>query len=64
MAELNTVHQDRDVVKDFNEAKLKDIQNCILLHFPELTTESKRKRGAAKRSSYSKILKANIATPA
>ena len=59
LAELNIVHQDRDVVKDFNEAKLKDIQNCILLHFPELTTESKRKRGAAKRSSYSKILKAN-----
>ena len=59
LAELNIVHQDRDFVKDFNEAKLKDIQNCILLHFPELTTESKRKRGATKRSSYSKILKAN-----
>ena len=59
LAELNTVHQDRDAVKDFNEAKLKDIQNCILLHFSGLTTESKRKRGAAKRSSYSKMLKAN-----
>ena len=65
LAELNTVHQDRDAVKDFNEAKLKDIQNCILLHFPGLTTESKRKRGAAKRSSYSKNVKGErIATPA
>ena len=47
-------------MKDFNEEKLRNIQNWISIQFPEMTTESKKKRGAGRKNDYAKALKARM----
>ena len=39
---------------------MRNIQNWISIQFPEMTTESKKKRGAGRKNDYAKALKARM----